>query len=44
MQQEYKSDEAEYEIVDKSIDIKIDKNPAYSVKEETSMNVSNRQA
>ena len=49
MQQEYKSDEAEYEIVDKSSDLKMDKNPVYSVEEETSINnqyvnVPNRRA
>ena len=38
IQREYKSDEAAYEIVEKSSDVEMDKNPAYAVQEETSMN------
>ena len=49
MQREYKSDEVAYEIMDKSGDVEMDKNPAYTAQEETSMdneyvNVPTRQA
>jgi len=37
MQREYKSDEVAYEIMEKSGDVKMDNNPAYTVQEETSM-------